>query len=113
MPILGSFNSRAKKDMLSKIWKNGDSYLIELKTLWEKEKSLVMSSFSLFHNVIKNCLMLMRQNEYLWSERLKTLVCRGGGSNPRPPAPEVDAVTTRPPQRLSKRQIRSTKIKVA
>ena len=28
----------------------------------------------------------------------KTLVCRGRGSNPRPPAHEADAVTTKPPR---------------
>ena len=31
MAILGSSNSAATKDMMSKIWTNGD-------TLWEKEK---------------------------------------------------------------------------
>ena len=33
------------------------------------------------------------------SQFLKTLVCRGLGSNPRPPANEVHALTTRPPRR--------------
>ena len=31
---------------------------------------------------------------------LKALVCRGRGSNPRPPAHEADSLTTRPPRRL-------------
>ena len=31
----------------------------------------VTSSFSFFHNVFKSCLMLMCQNEYLWSKGLK------------------------------------------
>ena len=48
----------------------GYSYLIEYKTLWEKEKLLVMSNFSFFHNILKSCLVLMRQNEYLWSKGL-------------------------------------------
>ena len=48
--------------------KFGYSYLIELKTLWEKEKLLIMSSFSFFQNVFKSCLLLMRKNEYLWSK---------------------------------------------
>ena len=47
------------------------SNLIELKTLWEKEKLLVTSNFSFSHNVFKSCLLLMRQNDYLWSKRLK------------------------------------------
>ena len=67
MPILmlTSSNSAANKDMMSKIWKKWlNNYLIELKTLWEKEKLLVTSNFSFFHNVFKSCLLLMRQNEY-------------------------------------------------
>ena len=34
MPNSGSSNSAANKEMMSKIWTNGDSYLIELKTFW-------------------------------------------------------------------------------
>ena len=30
-----------------------------------------MSNFYFSHNVFKNCLLLMRQNEYLWSKELK------------------------------------------
>ena len=71
MPILGSSNSTANKDMMSKIWINGGySYLIKLKTLWEKKKLLVTSNFSFSHKVFKSCLLLMRQNEYIWSEGL-------------------------------------------
>ena len=29
---------------------------------------------------------------------LKTLICRGRGSNPRPPTHEADTLTTRPPR---------------
>ena len=66
MPILGSANSAANKDTVSKIWTNGGyNYLIELKTLWEKEKLLVTSNFSFSHSVFKSCLMLMCQNECL------------------------------------------------
>ena len=53
----------------------GYSYLIDLKTLWEKEKLLVKSNFSFSHNVFKSCLLLMRHNEYLWSKGL-TLIAR-------------------------------------
>ena len=70
MPLLDSSNLTANKDIMSKIWANGDSYLIELKTLWEKEKLLVTSNFSFSHNVFKSCLLLMCQNEYLWSNGL-------------------------------------------
>ena len=48
----------------------GYSYLIVLKTLWEKEKLLITSNFSFSHNAFKNCLLLMRKNEYLWSKGL-------------------------------------------
>ena len=32
-----------------------------------------LSNFSFSHNVFKSCLLLMRQNEYLWSKGLKKL----------------------------------------
>ena len=48
----------------------GHGYLIELKTLWKKEKLLVMSNFSFSHYVFKSCQLLMRQNECLWSKGL-------------------------------------------
>ena len=47
------------------------SYLIVLKTLWEKEKLLVTSNFSYSHNVFKSCLLFEHQNEYLWSKGFK------------------------------------------
>ena len=49
----------------------GYSYLIELKTLQEKEKLLVASNFSFFHNFFKSCLLLMCRNEYMWSKGLR------------------------------------------
>ena len=74
MPILGSSNSAANKDMMSKIMnKWGYNNLIQLETLWEKEKLLVKSNFSFSHNVFKSCFLLMRRIEYLWSKGLKTL----------------------------------------
>ena len=36
----------------------------------EKGEIVVMSDFS-FHSVFKSCLLLMRQNEYLWSKALR------------------------------------------
>ena len=63
-----------------------------------KEKLLVTSNFSFSHNVFKSCLLLMRQNEYLWNKGLKSakplpcmlplnslrseeaVLCSGGGS---------------------------------
>ena len=52
MPILGSLNSAAKRDMMSENMDRWEyNYLIEQKTLWEKEKLLVASNFSFSHNV--------------------------------------------------------------
>ena len=66
MPILGSSKLAAKKYDV----KNGVHYLIEWKTLREKEELLVTSNFFFSHNVFKSCLLLVRQNEYLWSKGL-------------------------------------------
>ena len=63
MAILGSTSSAANK------W--GYNYLIGKKTLWEKEKLLVTSNFYFSHKVFKSCLLLICQNEYLWSKGLK------------------------------------------
>ena len=46
--------------------KRGYNYLIEQKTLWEKEKLLVTSNYFFSHNVFKNCVV----DEYRWSEGL-------------------------------------------
>ena len=53
--------------------KQGYSYLIQLKTLWEKEKLLIVSNFSFSHNVFKSCLLLMHQNGYLCNKGLNCL----------------------------------------
>ena len=42
--------------------------------MWEKEKLLVTSNFSFSRNVFKSCLLLMHQNEYLWSNGLNAPV---------------------------------------
>ena len=76
MPILDSSNSAANKDTMSK--KNGQ-LLIQLSDWVEnivgkKEKLLIMNNFSLSHKVFKRCLLLMHQNEYLWSKGLKSIL---------------------------------------
>ena len=60
MPILGSSNSAANKNRMSKIWKTG----------WEKEKLLVMSNFFFSHNVFKSCLLLMALKMSTYGERV-------------------------------------------
>ena len=76
MPILGSTNSAENKDYdVKNMDQRGYNYLIESKTLWEKEKLLAMSNFSFSHYVFKSCLVLMRQNEYLWSKEFTNFSC--------------------------------------
>ena len=59
MPMLFSSNSTANKDNydVKNKGKQGYNYLIESKTLWEKEKLLVTSNFSFSHNVCESCLV--------------------------------------------------------
>ena len=61
MPVLGSSNSAAKKD--------GDT-IIRVENIVGKEKLLITSNFSFSHNVFKRCLLLLCQNEYLWTKGL-------------------------------------------
>ena len=63
-------NQQQVKIWCQKYLQMGYNYLIEEKTLWEKGKLLIMSNFLFSHNVFKGCLLLMRQNEYLWSRGL-------------------------------------------
>ena len=44
------------------------------KTLWEKEKLLVMSNFSFSHSVIKRLVLQTRENQDLFGKRLKAKV---------------------------------------
>ena len=57
--------------MMSKIWtEKGCNYLIDNINIVEKEKLLITSNFSFSHNVFKSCLLLIGQNEYIWSKEL-------------------------------------------
>ena len=72
MPILCSSDSAANTDIMSETWdKWGYNYLIQQKTMWEKQKLLVTSNFSFSYNVFKSCLLLVHQNDNLWSKGLK------------------------------------------
>ena len=71
MPILGFSNSAANKDNYDVKNMNKSGYWMSRKQ-WEKEKLLVTSNFSFSHNVFKSCLLLMRQNEYMWNKGLNT-----------------------------------------
>ena len=54
--ILGSTNSAANTDIMSKIWINGIQLSDWVEILWEKEELLVTSNFFFSHNVFKSCL---------------------------------------------------------
>ena len=42
---------------------------------------LFMSNFSFSHNVFESCLLLMLQNEYLWSKGLRIEICYRKGKH--------------------------------
>ena len=66
MPVLGSSNSAADKDIMSKIWTTGDTLIsLSRKHCGKRRNS---------HNVSKSRLSLMCQNEYLWSKSLNVLL---------------------------------------
>ena len=68
MPIS---NSAANKDIMSKIWTNGDTVIYLVKQHSGKGRNCSLRAISFFfHNVFKCCLLLMCQNEYLWSKWL-------------------------------------------
>ena len=54
---------------------NLDVNIVEKETAIEnivgKGEIACYEQFPLYHNVFKRCLLLMRQNEYLWSKGLK------------------------------------------
>ena len=59
MPILGSPNSAADKDMMAKIWTNRDTIVCLSRKNWKKEKLLGTSNFSFSHNVFGSSLLMM------------------------------------------------------
>ena len=58
-------DSAANKDMMSKIWTDGDT------TIWLSRKHCgKRRNFFFSHNVYRSCLLLIRENEYLWGNGL-------------------------------------------
>ena len=70
MPILGSSYLAAKKDVMSEI-KIQFPYLVDNIV----GKGEIAHYFSFSHNVFKSFLLLMCQNEYLWSKGLLNKFC--------------------------------------
>ena len=66
MPILGSSNSTAKKDMMSKIWTIWDT-IIWVENIVGKGEIARYEQFLLFPQCFQK---LIRQNEYVWSKGL-------------------------------------------
>ena len=70
MPILGSSNSAANKNVVSKEWTNGDTVISRVENIVGKGEIARYEQFFFSVNVFKSCLLLMCQNEYLWSKGL-------------------------------------------
>ena len=66
-----SFNSARNKDNYYN-FKNMDKWSYNLENIVGKGEIARYEQFSFSHNVFKSCLVLMRQNEYLWSKGLYT-----------------------------------------
>ena len=74
MRNLGSSNSTTNNGMMSKVWTDGDTVIwFSRKHRGKRRKLLVTSNFFFPHNVFKRCLLLMRQNEYLWRKGVNSL----------------------------------------
>ena len=72
MAILGFTNSAAKRDMMSKIWMNGDTIIWLGRKHCGKRRNCSLRAISSFPKIVFiSCLLLIRQNEYLWSTGLK------------------------------------------
>ena len=75
MPILGSSTLTAKKKKIGckKYGQIGIQLTDWVENIAGKEEIAPYNKFLFFsHNVFKSCLLLLRQNEYLWS---KGLIC--------------------------------------
>ena len=57
MPLLGSSSSAANKDMMAKIWTNGDTVICLGRKIVGKGEIARTSSFSFSHNVFKSSLL--------------------------------------------------------
>ena len=71
MPILGRLIQQQIKIWCQKYGQMEIQLSDWVENIVEKEKLLVTSNFSFFHNVFKSCLLLMHQNGYLWSKEFR------------------------------------------
>ena len=71
MPILWCSNSAANKDMMSKIWTNGDTIIRSRRKHCGKRGNCSLRAISPFPTMFsKSCLVLMYQVDYLWGKGL-------------------------------------------
>ena len=70
LPILGSSKSVANKNMMSKIWKNGVQLSDWVENNVEKGEIACYEQFLLFPQCFQKLLLMVLQNEYLWSKGL-------------------------------------------
>ena len=75
LPILGSSNSAANEDMMSNIWTNEDTIFWLSRKHCGKRRNCSLRGMSSFPTVFSKAVLLMRQNEYLWSKGLNSALC--------------------------------------
>ena len=74
MPILGSSNSAANKDRMSKIWTNVDTIIRLCRKHCGKRRNCSLQAISPFPTMFSKVVCcIFRQNEYLWSKGLNTI----------------------------------------
>ena len=104
MPILGPSIpiQQHLKILGQKYWQMGIQLFDWVENIVGKEKLLRMSNFSFSHNVFKSYLLLMWQNEYLWSKGLKKDTFFSIAFSGREPTPFLQPNTKKPEQRFGK-----------
>ena len=68
MPTLGSSNSAANKDMMSKIWTNEDTIILLSRKHCGQWTNCSLRAIYLFPTLFSKAVLLMHQNEYLCSK---------------------------------------------
>ena len=68
IPILGSSNSAANKNMMSKTWTNGVQFSDGEEKIVGKEEIARYKQFLLFPQCFQKLSVVDAENEYLWSK---------------------------------------------
>ena len=67
-------NEKSLQRTIPSMMKMAESSPSRLKTLWEKEKLLIMSNFSFSHSVFKTLVLQTRKNQGLFGKGLKLIL---------------------------------------